>query len=114
MHIPKYWAQHTQRFEQSNQSAHTRPMSITRYGWSANSKSDAITHAKQRVVQAHTQKLEQSPSTRLVAWQVWLCVIAAMLLVVIIALFSLSWLWLILFLGVAKAVLWWQDRDNAY
>lgn len=44
--------------------------------------------------------------------QLWGFVIGAIILAIIIAMQSLSWLWLLLFLGVATAVLWWQAERN--
>lgn len=44
--------------------------------------------------------------------QVWGVVIGAIMLAIVIAIQSLSWLWLLLFLGVATAVLWWQESRN--
>lgn len=54
MLIPKYWAQHKQRFELSETSSKpSKQATIKRYGWSDVSQSEALSHAKSRVSEAH-------------------------------------------------------------
>lgn len=54
MLIPKYWAQHKQRFESLETSSKpSKQATIKRYGWSDISQSEALSHAKSRVSEAH-------------------------------------------------------------
>lgn len=54
MLIPKYWAQHKQRFESLETSSNpSKQATIKRYGWSDISQSEALSHAKLRVSEAH-------------------------------------------------------------
>ena len=54
MLIPKYWAQHKQRFELLETSSKpSKQAAIKRYGWSDVSQSEALSHAKSRVSEAH-------------------------------------------------------------
>ena len=54
MLIPKYWAQHKQRFELLETSSKpSKQATIKRYGWSDISQSEALSHAKSRVNEAH-------------------------------------------------------------
>ena len=54
MLIPKYWAQHKQRFELLETSSKpSKQATIKRYGWSDISQSEALSHAKARVDDAH-------------------------------------------------------------
>jgi len=58
MLIPKYWAQHKQRFESLETSSKpSKQATIKRYGWSDVSQSAALTHAKSRVNEAHNRWL---------------------------------------------------------
>ncbi|WP_201502951.1 hypothetical protein [Psychrobacter cibarius] len=58
MLIPKYWAQHKQRFELSETSSKpSKQATIKRYGWSDVSQSEALSHAKWRVSEAHKRWL---------------------------------------------------------
>ncbi|MGP4953653.1 hypothetical protein ACTXGO_15890, partial [Psychrobacter sp. T6-1] len=58
MLIPKYWAQHKQRFESKvTASQLSKQATIKRYGWSDISQSDALEHAKARVAEAHKRWL---------------------------------------------------------
>ncbi|WP_250163838.1 hypothetical protein [Psychrobacter sp. WY6] len=53
MLIPKYWAQHKQRFESLETSSKpSKQATIKRYGWS-DSQMEALSHAKLRVNEAH-------------------------------------------------------------
>ncbi len=55
MLIPKYWAQHKQRFDSKSASSSTlKQATIKRYGWSDVSQADALSHAKARVDEAHS------------------------------------------------------------
>lgn len=62
MHIPKYWAHYKYLFDaQSNDGSGSRVFkqaTIKRYGWSDTSQSDALTHAKSRVAEAHKRWLK--------------------------------------------------------
>ena len=54
MLIPKYWAQHKQRFESLETSSKpSKQATIKRYGWSDISQMEALSHAKLRVNEAH-------------------------------------------------------------
>lgn len=54
MLIPKYWAQHKQRFESLETfSKPSKQATIKRYGWSDISQMEALSHAKSRVNEAH-------------------------------------------------------------
>ena len=54
MLIPKYWAQHKQRFESLETSSNpSKQATIKRYGWSDVSQAEALSHAKSRVSEAH-------------------------------------------------------------
>ena len=54
MLIPKYWAQHKQRFElRETPNKPARQVTIKRYGWSDISQMEALSHAKSRVNEAH-------------------------------------------------------------
>lgn len=54
MLIPKYWAQHKQRFDSKIASSSIlKQATIKRYGWSDSSQDDALIHAKSRVAEAH-------------------------------------------------------------
>ena len=54
MLIPKYWAQHKQRFESLETSSNpSKQATIKRYGWSDISQMEALSHAKLRVNEAH-------------------------------------------------------------
>ncbi|WP_201575467.1 MULTISPECIES: hypothetical protein [Psychrobacter] len=54
MLIPKYWAQHKQRFESlETSSKSSMQATIKRYGWSDVSQAEALSHAKSRVSEAH-------------------------------------------------------------
>ncbi|MGP5134286.1 hypothetical protein ACTXKV_08595 [Psychrobacter cibarius] len=54
MLIPKYWAQHKQRFESLETSSKpSKQATIKRYGWSDISQMEALSHAKSRVNEAH-------------------------------------------------------------
>ena len=54
MLIPKYWAQHKQRFESLETSSNpSKQATIKRYGWSDISQMEALSHAKSRVDDAH-------------------------------------------------------------
>ncbi|SLJ83903.1 hypothetical protein [Psychrobacter sp. DAB_AL43B] len=54
MLIPKYWAQDKQRFElRETPNKPARQATIKRYGWSDISQSEALSHAKARVDEAH-------------------------------------------------------------
>lgn len=58
MLIPKYWAQHKQRFESLETSSNpSKQATIKRYGWSDVSQSEALSHAKWRVSEAHKRWL---------------------------------------------------------
>ena len=58
MLIPKYWAQHKQRFESLETSSNpSKQATIKRYGWSDISQSEALSHAKWRVSEAHKRWL---------------------------------------------------------
>ncbi|WP_435950440.1 hypothetical protein [Psychrobacter sp. DM8] len=58
MLIPKYWAQHKQRFESKvTASQLSKQATIKRYGWSDISQSNALEHAKARVAKAHKRWL---------------------------------------------------------
>lgn len=58
MLIPKYWAQHKQRFEsQATANRLSKQATIKRYGWSDVSQSEALNHAKSRVTEAHNRWL---------------------------------------------------------
>ncbi len=58
MLIPKYWAQHKQRFDSAaTASQSSKQATIKRYGWSDVSQSDALKHAKGRVAEAHNRWL---------------------------------------------------------
>lgn len=58
MLIPRYWAQHQQRFKSSVTSdGAVKQATIKRYGWSDISRSDALAHAKSRVNEAHERWL---------------------------------------------------------
>ena len=58
MLIPKYWAQHKQRFESLETSSNpSKQATIKRYGWSDISQSEALSHAKLRVSEAHKRWL---------------------------------------------------------
>jgi len=58
MLIPKYWAQHKQRFESLETSSNpSKQATIKRYGWSDVSQSEALFHAKWRVSEAHKRWL---------------------------------------------------------
>lgn len=58
MLIPKYWAQHKQRFESlETSSKSSKQATIKRYGWSDSSQADALEHAKARVDEAHKRWL---------------------------------------------------------
>ncbi|MDN5566188.1 MAG: DUF3397 domain-containing protein [Psychrobacter sp.] len=59
MLIPKYWAQYKQRFESKPETNNTsKQATIKRYGWSDNSQTDALIHAKARVNEAHNRWLD--------------------------------------------------------
>ena len=54
MLIPKYWAQHKQRFESLETSSNpSKQATMKRYGWSDISQMEALSHAKSRVDDAH-------------------------------------------------------------
>ncbi|CAM3635344.1 hypothetical protein GCM10016272_24880 [Psychrobacter glaciei] len=59
MLIPKYWAQYKQRFDLSETADDTsdtfnsKQATIKRYGWSDVSQTEALSHAKSRVNEAH-------------------------------------------------------------
>ena len=58
MLIPKYWAQHKQRFESLETSSNpSKQATIKRYGWSDISQMEALSHAKSRVNEAHNRWL---------------------------------------------------------
>ncbi|PWK06220.1 hypothetical protein C8D84_11839 [Psychrobacter immobilis] len=58
MLIPKYWAQHKQRFESLETSSKpSKQATIKRYGWSDISQMEALSHAKWRVSEAHKRWL---------------------------------------------------------
>lgn len=58
MLIPKYWAQHKQRFDAKPETNSTlKQATIKRYGWSDVSQADALIHAKERVIEAHKRWL---------------------------------------------------------
>ena len=58
MLIPKYWAQHKQRFESLETSSKpSKQATIKRYGWSDISQMEALSHAKARVNEAHNRWL---------------------------------------------------------
>lgn len=58
MLIPKYWAQHKQRFESLETSSNpSKQATIKRYGWSDVSQMEALSHAKARVDDAHERWL---------------------------------------------------------
>ena len=58
MLIPKYWAQHKQRFELLETSSKpSKQATIKRYGWSDISQMEALSHAKARVNEAHNRWL---------------------------------------------------------
>ena len=58
MLIPKYWAQHKQRFESLETSSKpSKQATIKRYGWSDISQMEALSHAKARVDDAHERWL---------------------------------------------------------
>lgn len=58
MLIPKYWAQHKQRFESLETSSNpSKQATIKRYGWSDVSQVEALSHAKWRVGEAHNRWL---------------------------------------------------------
>ena len=58
MLIPKYWAQHKQRFELLETSSKpSKQATIKRYGWSDISQSEALSHAKARVDDAYERWL---------------------------------------------------------
>ena len=58
MLIPKYWAQHKQRFELLETSSNpSKQATIKRYGWSDISQMEALSHAKLRVNDAHERWL---------------------------------------------------------
>ena len=58
MLIPKYWAQYKQRFESlETASKSSKQATIKRYGWSDISQSEALSHAKARVDEAHKRWL---------------------------------------------------------
>ena len=58
MLIPKYWAQHKQRFELLETSSNpSKQATIKRYGWSDVSQMEALSHAKARVDDAHERWL---------------------------------------------------------
>lgn len=58
MLIPKYWAQHKQRFESLETSSKpSKQATIKRYGWSDVSQMEALSHAKARVDDAHERWL---------------------------------------------------------
>lgn len=58
MLIPKYWAQHKQRFDSKTGISNAKKQAtIKRYGWSDISRSDALEHAKARVAEAHNRWL---------------------------------------------------------
>lgn len=54
MRIPKYWAEHKQRFQAVREgSDNKRQVTIKRYGWSDSSQAAALAHAKTRVSDAY-------------------------------------------------------------
>lgn len=58
MLIPKYWAQYKQRFElRETPNKPSKQATIKRYGWSDVSQSEALSHAKARVDEAHKRWL---------------------------------------------------------
>ncbi len=58
MLIPKYWAQHKQRFDSKPETSNTsKQATIKRYGWSDISQSEALNHAKARVDDAYQRWL---------------------------------------------------------
>lgn len=58
MLIPKYWAQHKQRFESlETSSKSSKQATIKRYGWSEVSQAEALLHAKERVTDTHKRWL---------------------------------------------------------
>lgn len=58
MLIPKYWAQYKQRFEsRETPNKPSKQATIKRYGWSDVSQSEALSHAKLRVNDAHKRWL---------------------------------------------------------
>ncbi len=58
MLIPKYWAQHKQRFDSKAAISSTiKQATIKRYGWSEISQVEALAHAKERVAEAHSRWL---------------------------------------------------------
>ena len=58
MLIPKYWAVYQQRFDKVDaMTQNKRQATIKRYGWSNISHTEALTHAKERVTEAHKRWL---------------------------------------------------------
>lgn len=58
MLIPKYWAQHKQRFDSKTGISNAKKQAtIKRYGWSDISQSEALNHAKARVDDAYQRWL---------------------------------------------------------